>query len=87
MRISPAFPEYHHNNPKRQAELRVYNEIEASQLSGRALYGVNATRYSPEVDFAVWVEEVACFAIEVKGGKYWMENGTLFRQGPMGRSR
>ena len=31
MRIQPEFPEYHHNDPKRQAELRVYQEIANSQ--------------------------------------------------------
>ena len=84
MRINPEFPEYHHNDPKRQAELRVYQEIEATQISGQTLYGVKAARHSPEVDFVVWAEDVACFAIEVKGGAHWMENGTLFRQGPSG---
>ena len=84
MRIQPEFPEYHHNDPKRQAELRVYQEIEATQIPGQALYEVKASRNSPEVDFAVWVEDVACFAIEVKGGTYWVENGTLFRQSPNG---
>ena len=84
MRINPEFPEYHHNDPKRQAELRVYQEIEATQLSGQALYGVRAAKHSPEVDFVIWVEYVACFAIEVKGGTYLVENGTLFRQGPNG---
>ena len=84
MRINPEFPEYHHNEPRRQAELRVYHEIEASQRPGQALYGVKAARHTPEVDFVVWVENVACFAIEVKGGIYSVENGTLFRQGPNG---
>ena len=84
MRIQPEFPEYHHNDPKRQAELRVYQEIANSQIPGQALYGVNAARHSPEVDFVVWVEDVACFAIEVKGGSYSVENGTLFRHGPNG---
>ena len=84
MRIQPEFPGYHHNDPKRQAELRVYQEIANSQIPGQALYGVNAARHSPEVDFVVWVEDVACFAIEVKGGSYSVENGTLFRHGPNG---
>ena len=84
MRIQPEFPEYHHNDPKRQAELRVYQEIANSQRPGQALYGVKAARHSPEVDFVVWIEDVACFAIEVKGGNFWVENGTLFRQGPIG---
>ena len=84
MRIQPEFPAYHHNDPKRQAELRVYQEIANSQRPGQALYGVNAARHSPEVDFVVWVEDVACFSIEVKGGNFWVENGTLFRRGPIG---
>ena len=84
MRIQPEFPEYHHNDPKRQAELRVYQEIANSQRPGQALYGVKAARHSPEVDFVVWIEDVACFALEVKGGNFWVENGTLFRQGPIG---
>ena len=84
MRIQPEFPEYHHNDPKRQAELRVYQELANSQRPGQALYGVKAARHSPEVDFVVWVEDVACFAIEVKGGSYSVENGTLFRHGPNG---
>ena len=84
MRIQPEFPEYHHNDPKRQAELRVYQELANSQRPGQALYGVKAARHSPEVDFVVWIEDVACFALEVKGGNFWVENGTLFRQGPIG---
>ena len=61
-----------------------YQEIANSQRPGQALYGVKAARHSPEVDFVVWIEDVACFAIEVKGGNFWVENGTLFRQGPIG---
>ena len=68
----------------RGAELRVYQEIANSQRPGQALYGVKAARHSPEVDFVVWIEDVACFALEVKGGNFWVENGTLFRQGPIG---
>ena len=33
------------------------------------------------MDFVVWVEDAACFAIEAKGGTYLVGNGTLFRQG------
>ena len=55
---------YHHNDPKHQAELRVYQEIEATQISGQALYEVKAARHSPEVDFVVWVEDIACFTLQ-----------------------
>ena len=84
MRIQPEFPEYRQEDPLRGAELRVYQEIVNAQQPGQALYEVKASRHSPEVDFAVWVEDVACFSIEVKGGNYWVENGTLFRQGHIG---
>ena len=84
MRIQPEFPEYRQEDPLRGAELRVYQEIVNAQQPGQALYEVKASRHSPEVDFAIWVEDVACFAIEVKGGNFWVENGTLFRQGPIG---
>ena len=84
MRIQPEFPEYRQEDPLRGAELRVYQEIVNAQQPGQALYEVKASRHSPEVDFAIWIEDVACFAIEVKGGSYWVENGTLFRQGPNG---
>ena len=84
MRINPEFPECHHNDHKRHAELRVYQEIEATQISGQALYGVKAARHSPEVDFVVWVEDVACFAVSVKGGTYSVDNGTLFLHTPEG---
>ena len=53
-------------------------------LLDHSLARVNASHNSPEVDFVVWVGEVACFALNVKGGAYWIENGTLFRQGPNG---
>ena len=53
-------------------------------MAGQALYEVSASKHSPEMDFVVWDEDVACFAIEMKGGNHWVENGTLFRQGPNG---
>ena len=84
MRIQPEFPEYRQEDPLRGAELRVYQEIVNAQQPGQALYEVKASRHSPEVDFAIWIEDVACFAIEAKGGNFWVENGTLFRQGPIG---
>ena len=56
--------------PSAKRNSRVYQEIEATQLYGQALYGVKAAKHCPEVDFVVWAEDVACFAIEVKGGNY-----------------
>ena len=84
MRIQPEFPDYRYQDPKRAAELRVYQEIARSQIPGQALYEVNATRHTPQVDFLVWVKAVACFAVSVKGGTYSVDNGNLFLRTPEG---
>ena len=84
MKIQPEFPDYRYQDPKRAAELRVYQEIASSRIPGQALYEVNATRHTPQVDFLVWVKAVACFAVSVKGGTYSVDNGTLFLHTPEG---
>ena len=84
LRIQPEFPDYRYQDPKRQAELRVYQKIASSQIPGQALYEVNTTRHTPQVDIVVWVEGVACFAISVKGGTYSVDNGTIFLHTPEG---
>ena len=65
-------------------ERRVYEELADSDVPGQALYGVRATHNTPEVDFMVWEEDVASFAIEVKGGEYRLQHGNLFRITPEG---
>ena len=87
MQMPTAFPDYRLDDPKRQAEWRVYQEIAGSETPGLALYEVRASLHSPEVDFLVWVEGVACFAIEVKGGQHFVEDGLLFRKSPEGPQR
>ena len=87
MRISPEFPDYRYKDELRQSELHVYEEIETSPHPGQALYEVSATADTPQVDFVVWVQDVACFAIEVKGGAHNVQNGTLFRHTPEGRKQ
>ena len=84
MRIQPEFPEYRYQDPLRQAELSVYLAIANSPVPGQALYEVKTTSHTPQVDFVVYLEGVACFAIQVKGGIYTMENGTLFLHTPDG---
>ena len=86
MRIQPEFPEYHHRmTPSAKRNSASTRRLPTAQQSRvRPSTRVKAARHSPEVDFVVWVEDVACFAIEVKGGSYSVENGTLFRQGPNG---
>ena len=87
MQMPKAFPDYRLDDPKRQAEWRVYQEIAGSETPGLALYEIHASPHSPEVDFLVWVENVGCFAIEVKGGSHFIEDGVLFRRTPEGPQR
>ena len=75
MKIAPDFPDYRHQDPKRQAELGVYQQIAASGAPGVALYECHPTPSSPEVDFVIILEGVAHFAVQVKGGHWRLEEG------------
>ena len=75
MKIAPDFPDYRHQDPKRQAELGVYQQIAASGVPGVTLYECHPTPSSPEVDFVIIREGVAHFAVQVKGGHWRLEEG------------
>lgn len=77
MQVQPEFPEHQLNDPRRQAERRVYEELASSDVPGQALYQVRASRTDPEVDFMVWEEGIGTFGLEVKGGRYQVANGDL----------
>ena len=78
MRILNEFPEHRRADPKRRAEMQVYDQLAGSGAPGAAIYEIRAQRDAPEVDFAVWVEDVARFGIQVKGGRYTVEGGKWF---------
>ena len=86
MEMRPNFPSHMLEDVKRQAELAVYHDLEASALPGAALYSVRAGPNGPEVDFVVWVEGVGRFVIEVKGGRYHIVQGQWFLDEPCGRT-
>ncbi len=69
MKVTPEFPAHRRKDPTRQAERRVYNELVNSPRPGYALYEVRAISRAPEIDFAVWIQGVACYGIQVKGGQ------------------
>ena len=75
MRIIPEFPEHRRQDPMRQAELCIYNQVEASNAVGVALYECHPTPSSPEVDFVIILTGVAHYAVQVKGGRWRMEDG------------
>ena len=75
MKIDPPFPESRRLDPARQAEWRVYQRLERSDLAGRALYEVQIGLRSRELDFLVYLERAGRIGIEVKGGMYRLRAG------------
>ena len=72
------FPPHRRLGPYRRTEARVYDAIAASNRPGYAFYEF---RYGPngkEVDFFVWMECIARFAIQVKGGQYRYAGGRWY---------
>lgn len=84
MDTQPNFPEHRLHDPKRQAELAVYRDLQAASRPGVALYSVRPGPNSPELDFAIWLQNVARVALEVKGGRYCAAGGEWFLEGPGG---
>ena len=68
MIVTPEFPEHRLQDPRRQAEWRVYQEIAGSQAPGRALYEMRAGLHAPQLDFGIWLQDVAHYGLQVKGG-------------------
>ena len=61
MIVTPEFPEHRLQDPRRQAEWRVYQEI--------------AGLYVPQLDFGIWLQDVAHYGLQVKGGENATEGG------------
>ena len=84
MEVRPIFPDHRLRDPKRQAELAIYRDLEASMIPGVALYGARPGPNGVEMDFALWLESIARFVLEVKGGRYFLNGGEWFLEGPGG---
>ena len=77
MKINPIFPPSRLSEPTRRAERAIYEALEASDVPGRALYEVKVTPTTRQVDFVVWSEDIATFAVDLKGGAYGIQDGEL----------
>ena len=77
MKIQPEFPLCRVDDPMRRAEQTIYRILEESEAPGRALYEARILPHGRQIDFPVWIEGVARYAIEAKGGRYIIdpENG------------
>ena len=69
------FPSGRRKKPKRQAEHRVYEALASSNRRGFVYYEWRKGYERIELDFAVWVEHLGRFALQVKGGKYVLIDG------------
>ena len=87
MKVISPFPEYRTRDPKRLAELAVYRELEATDAPGTAIYEAKVNRNTPEVDFAIWIEGAARYAMQVKGGIHWPHGGSWYLSTPRGEVR
>ena len=79
MRMYPReFPSGRRKKPKRQAERRVYEALAGSDRRGFCYYEWRKGYEHIELDFAVWVEGLDRFALQVKGGRYLLVDGEWY---------
>ena len=77
MKTNPKFPPSRLTDPQRRAERDIYRALAETTRPGWALYEVKVTRDAKQVDLVVWVEAVAVFAVQLKGGIYVIGDGEL----------
>ena len=76
MRMHPReFPSGRRRQPKRQAERSVYEALANIERRGFCYYEWRRGYEHIELDFAVWVEDLGRFALQVKGGQYLIVDG------------
>ena len=81
MRMHPReYPPNRRGDPKRRAELRVYEALAAVERQGFCYYEWRKGYERIELDFAAWIPNLGRFAIQVKGGRYQLEDGDWYLQ-------
>ena len=79
MRMYPReFPSGRRKKPKRQAERRVYEALAGSDRQGFVYYEWRKGYEHIELDYAVWIEGLGRFALQVKGGRYLLIDGEWY---------
>ena len=86
IRMTPdKFPEDHGNDPKRRAEARVFEALKNLKPDGHGIYEFRFREGGAQLDFALWVNGLGRFALQVKGGSYRMDSeGRWYLSGPDG---
>ena len=79
MRMYPReFPSGRRKKPKRQAERKTYEALAGSDRRGFCYYEWRRAYERIELDFAVWIEGLGRFALQVKGGRYLLIDGEWY---------
>ena len=78
------FPPDRRADPRRRAEARVFDAIQASDRPGFAIYEWQRNPGSPQLDFAIWTLGGGRFGLQVKGGQISLINGKWYLQTPGG---
>ena len=72
------FPPDRRRDPKRRAERRIYEALAGSDRRGFVYYEWRKGYEQIELDFAVWIEGLGRFALQVKGGQYALIDGDWY---------
>ena len=79
MRMYPReFPSGRRRNPKRQAERRIFEALAGINHQGFCYYEWRKGYERIELDYAVWIEALGRFALQVKGGRYLLIDGEWY---------
>lgn len=79
MRMYPRqFPSGRRKKPKRRAEHKFFEALAGINRRGFVYYEWRRGYQYIELDFAVWVEALGRFALQVKGGRYLLINGQWY---------
>ena len=72
------FPPHRRGDPLRGAEARVFTALKALDRPGFAYYEWQRDKQHRQLDFALWIEGVGRFGLEVKGGWYVLIRGVWY---------
>ena len=72
------FPPHRRGDPLRGAEARVFAALQALNRPGFAYYEWQRDKQHRQLDFALWIEGVGRFGLEVKGGWYVLIRGVWY---------
>ena len=83
--IPEEFPQHRRHDPKRAAEARVFDALQNLDLDGHCLYEFRYRRGGVQVDYALWLDGLGRFAVQVKGGQHMVDRaGQWYRRTPDG---